>query len=95
MPWNMPSCPTPAGECAPGWVPGIRRDPERERAAFGAGPLNSFFHLHAATMAWVAPRLWRAWIPVAPRLLRAPGDPKYTFAEYAGRHPGDRPRTRS
>jgi epoxyqueuosine reductase len=114
-------------------APGIRRDLERERAAFEAEPLRSFFHVHAATMAWVAPRLWRAWIPVAPRLLRArramrlagkrtpspaacrlsPAelsaamkaeaarlgfsavgvaayDPKYTFAEYAGRHPGDR-----
>jgi epoxyqueuosine reductase len=114
-------------------VPGVRRDPELERAAFEAEPLRSFFHVHAATMAWVAPRLWRAWIPVAPRLLRArramrlaarrpPAaafsplppealtaamkaeaarlgfsavgvaayDPKYTFAEYAGKHPGDR-----
>jgi epoxyqueuosine reductase len=114
-------------------VAGIRRDPQAEQAAFVAAPLRSFFHIHADTMAWVAPRLWRAWLPVAPRLLKArravrlsrrqepsPGvpaaspaelvtrlkqqaavlgisaigvakyDPKYTFAEYAGKHPGDR-----
>jgi ferredoxin len=116
-------------------VAGIRRDSPAEQAAFDAAPLRSFFHIHADTMAWVAPRLWRAWLPVAPRLLKArravrlsrrrepsrpPGvpaaspaeltarlkeqaavlgisaigvakyDPKYTFAEYAGKHPGDR-----
>ena len=116
-------------------VPGIRRDELAEQAAFDATPLRSFFHIHADTMAWVAPRLWRAWLPVAPRLLKArravrlsirhqPSlppevptasaadltarlkqeaatlgisavgvaryDPKYTFAEYAGKHPQDR-----
>lgn len=114
-------------------TPGIVRHPDREQAAFEAGPLRSFFHIHAATMAWVAPRLWRSWLPVAPRLLRARRtlrlarraeptavraavppldltsrmkaeagrlglsavgvaeyDPKYTFAEFQGKHVGDR-----
>lgn len=114
-------------------VPGVRRDPEREEAAFAEAPLRSFFHVHADTMSWVGPRLWRAWVPVAPRLLRArrtlrltaknapvePAtvespvaltsalkaeaarlglsavgvaayDPKYTFAEFAGKQPGER-----
>jgi len=113
--------------------PGISRNPGAERAAHESAPLRSFFHIHADTMAWVAPRLWRAWLPVAPRLLKArrsvrltgrqpparpasqfppavltaelkreaarlglsavgvaPYNPKYTFAEYAGKHPGDR-----
>lgn len=113
-------------------VAGIRRDPEEEDAAYAREPLRSFFHTYADTMAWVAPRLWRSWLPVAPRLLRArralrlarkaqPSppvsqtseqltqrlkmeaqrlglsavgvaeyDPKYTFAEFQGKHIGDR-----
>jgi ferredoxin len=113
-------------------APGIRRDREQERVAFEQAPLESFFHIHADTMAWVAPRLWRSWLPVAPRLLKArqrlrlarrcaPSasatlsaseltagmkeharalgisavgvaeyDPKFTFAEYAGKHVGQR-----
>ena len=42
-------------------VPGIRRDPKEEDAAYAREPLRSFFHTYADTMAWVAPRLWRSW----------------------------------
>src|SRR3984957_12292635 len=63
-------------------VPGIRRDDLAEQAAFDAAPLRSFFHIHADTMAWVAPRLWRGGVSLSPPPRSPPPPPP------AGRPPG-------
>ena len=129
-PWTLARQPPPAELRT---VPGVRRDPEAEAAAFRLAPLHSFFAVHGDSMRMMAPHLLVTMLSVAPNLMRstsrllasrdveptippvptdpsaltaamkrhaaqlgisaigvAPYDPKYTFAEYAGRNVGDR-----
>jgi ferredoxin len=51
-------------------VPGIRRDPVAEEAAFGAEPLHDFHQVHAEAIWWETRREWASLVPVAPRLAR-------------------------
>jgi oligopeptide/dipeptide ABC transporter ATP-binding protein len=52
-------------------VVGIRRDPEAEARAAREEPLHHFFVLHADVRPWVRSRMWRSFLPSAPRYLKA------------------------
>lgn len=54
-------------------VVGIRRDPEEEARAAREEPLHHFFVLHADVRPWVRSRMWRSFLPAAPRYLRTLG----------------------
>jgi epoxyqueuosine reductase len=81
---SLPALPIRPGELGGPWQPfdqkvpdelktqaGILRYPELEQAAFEEIQLQDFFQLHRETMAWMAPRYWRSYLPVARRLLTA------------------------
>ena len=50
---------------------GIVRNPELERRAYAEQPLHSFHHNYGGSVVWSLGKLWRAVIPVGPRLMRA------------------------
>jgi epoxyqueuosine reductase len=52
-------------------VAGIRRDPDEEERAAREEPLHHFFVLHAEVRPWVRSRMWRSFLPSAPRYLKA------------------------
>lgn len=52
-------------------VPGILRDPAREREAFEAEPLQDFVEVHHESVLWLYRNGWRSFVPTAPRLMRA------------------------
>ncbi len=51
-------------------VPGIRRDPEAERAAFEAAPLYDFVDVHRRPVRFSRARNWRGMLWVTPRNVR-------------------------
>lgn len=52
-------------------VPGIRRDPAEEQAAFEREPLQDFVEVHHDAVLWLYRHGWRSFVPTAPRLIRA------------------------
>jgi oligopeptide/dipeptide ABC transporter ATP-binding protein len=68
-------------------VVGIRRDPDEEARAARDEPLHHFFVLHADVRPWVRSRMWRSFLPSAPRYLRTLGRVSRAHAEPTASEP--------